>query len=168
MKMYNFSIPILLALFVNYATPTTPISSEEVIEPSMEVLDATEVLEFVRTERGTMTAEQDFNNCNTCGTCEPECIESSDACIGAHIEITSIDCPFYSPQGTITLPGNSQYICSLQQTGPYSWYLEFNAGAYACGQPGIPFTFDIPIWYNFTCPSYGNGIIFATLNLIIC
>ncbi|MEM9548678.1 MAG: hypothetical protein AAGA77_22015 [Bacteroidota bacterium] len=166
MKIYNFAIPILIALFVNHAEPTTCTDVSEVLEPSAEVMDA--IYDTGKKKGGTMTAEQDFSNCNTCASCDSECIDSPGACIGATIEITSIYCPFYSPQGTITLPGFSQYICSLTQTGPYTFYLEFNAVAYSCSQPDTPFTFDIPIHYTYVCPTTSNTLITGSVNFIIC
>jgi hypothetical protein len=168
MKIYNLTIPVFLAFF-STNTPFTNLttSSESLDNVTIEMVETPEIAAIGK-KKGLLTGEQDFTSCNTCAQCNESCYNSEGACIGAFIEITELYCPFESPQGVLSFPGNSQYICSLTQTGPYTWYLEFNAVAYSCSLPDIPYKFDIPMQYTYVCSWTGSGTIFGSVNFIIC
>ena len=168
MKLYNLTIPVFLAFFL-INTPSSNLTSPIEIHDNIKV-EKVESAEIILGEKklGKLTGEQDFFHCNICADCSPSCLNSEGACIGANIEITELYCPFESPQGTISFPGNSQFVCSLTQTGPYTFYLEFNAIAYSCSLPSSPFQFNIPMQYTFGCSTTGGGVINSSVHFIIC
>lgn len=167
MKIYNFAIPVFLAFcLTNFSTTESNYNSTEVEGTQVEMLESGENA-MMKKRTGYLNGAQDFTNCNTCSDCTL-CPDSDGGCIGATIEVTSLFCPFETPQGVLDFGVNNQYICTLTQTGPYEWYLEFNAVAYACNQPGIPFTFDIPMTYTYDCDWNGGGVIDGSINFIIC
>lgn len=163
MKIYSFSLPILLSFFL-ISLPSSNVSTLE----HLAINKKAGIEGLFQKKGGPLVATQDFSNCNKCANCSAECLNSEDSCSGATISINSIFCPEYSPIANISFPGNEQYICSLTQTGPYSWYLEFNVNAFSCDQPGIPFMFDIPVVLDWVCPTTATNTTSTTLNYIIC
>ena len=167
MKLFDLSIPILISMlfFISPAPDTAVEIGASIDNITVAALDQSGK---GKKGHGTIVAEQDFTNCNTCAACTEECINSPGACAGATISVQNLYCPFYSPIGSISFPGNSQYICSITQTGIYEWYVEFNVVQYSCDRPDTPFTFDIPVLYSYTCPSTNNTSLTTNLNFIIC
>ena len=143
MKLFNISLPIIFAfLFTNIQGPDLP-------------------------GNVSLTSENDTENCNRCASCEPECINSENACALAIVTATGVWCNETSVPATLSFPGNEQYICSITEIGFNVWAIDFNVIKYSCEDPTSPFLINIPVTLTYKCGPATYSVQ-GTVNYIIC